>query len=119
MICKVDALNFPITIFGPFKNETGFCIPYASCHALLEEAVIEKVKLNDTTDEVIFKIPLKTQLNGLWTCQYGDKNHEAVTEVTLQDIPSNKISGKENVTLFFYALEALFRIFFFTWNTHT
>ncbi|CAG2242654.1 ATG6 [Mytilus edulis] len=94
LICKVDALNFAITFFGPRKNETGFCLPYAPCHSLLDKADIEKIKLNDTTDEIIFKIPLNMQLNGLWTCQYGDKNHEAVTKVTLQDIPSNMINGK-------------------------
>lgn len=93
LICKVNALNLPITFYDPFNNETGFCVPHAPCHSLLQRAVIEK---NNTLDEIIFKIPLKMQLNGWWTCKYGDNNERAVTEVTLQDIPSNAISDNRN-----------------------
>lgn len=85
MICKVDALNFPITFYDPFNTETGFCVPDQPCHSLLDKAKITK---NNSQHEYIFTIPLEIQLNGRWICTYGDNNEKAATEVTIQDIPS-------------------------------
>lgn len=93
LVCKVDALNFPITFYDPQLNETGFCVPHRPCVPLLHKANMTK---NNTLHEIIVSIPLNMQLNGWWTCTYGTNNERAVTEVTLQDFPSNSINGKFN-----------------------
>ncbi|CAG2223304.1 unnamed protein product [Mytilus edulis] len=93
LICKVDALNFPITFYDPFYKETGFCVPHEPCISLLQRASITK---NNTRHEIVLTIPLKIQLNGWWTCKYGDNNERAITEVTIQNDPlktSNLING--------------------------
>ncbi|XP_071177431.1 uncharacterized protein [Mytilus edulis] len=90
LICKVDALDFAITFYDPFDQETGFCVPYEPCIPLLHKAKITK---NHTLHEIIVSIPLQMQLNGWWTCTYGDNNARAVTEVTLQNVPLQTING--------------------------
>lgn len=90
LICKVDALNFVITLYDPIGQETGFCVPYEPCISLLHKANITK---NYTLHEIIVTIPLTIKLNGRWTCTYGVDNLRAVTEVTLQNMQSGRING--------------------------
>lgn len=97
LICKIEvkyALHFPVSFFDPFDKELGYCVPHVPCESTLNQSVIEKTNISDTVDEIVFKIPLKAKLNGLWTCKYGHNNGKAITEVTLQDIDLSAVTGK-------------------------
>lgn len=84
LICKVEveyALHLPVSFIGPFKEELGACVPHVPCYWTTVPAVIQKINISDTLNEFIFTTPFQTQLNGLWTCEYGHNNERAITEV--------------------------------------
>ena len=84
LICRVNALNFPVE-FWTNNTEAGFCSqpkPSPSCYPLHKDINLSQ---NTHTNVTILSLRrgISSKINGPWECRHGTNKDKAIVNVTI------------------------------------